>query len=1561
MVSPPSALQAFSPAVRAWFRERLGPPTPPQAEGWPAIQRGEHTLILAPTGSGKTLAAFLWGIDELYREAAAPDAGEQPDGVRLLYVSPLKALNNDIERNLRVPLEGIRAVAARQGQPLPALRVAVRTGDTPASVRAQMLKHPPHILITTPESLYLMLTSPRARDMFRTVRSVIVDEIHTLVGNKRGAHLALSLERLAALATGPVQRIGLSATIRPLEEAAHFLGGQAGGPEEPLPRPVTIVNASYRKALQLEVITAVDDFRDLPGKTIWPAVIPRVLDDIRRHTTTLIFANNRRLAERTADRLNAQLAAEQSEEIPPGSTEALAPGGLAHDRGMFAIGAPGPIRAHHGSMSKDARLSMEEDLKAGRLPALVATSSLELGIDIGAVDVVVQLQSPKSVARGLQRVGRSGHLVGQTSQGRIYATFREDLMEAAAIARGMLEGAVELTCTPQNPLDVLAQQIVAMVAMDDWLVDDLFAVVLRAYPYHALPRSAFIAVLDMLTGKYFLDMPSGVKGPAAALRPKIAWDRVNDRLTALPGSKLLALNNSGTIPDTGAYAVYLGDGKTRLGELDEEFVLETRVGDAFLLGSNVWRVTDINDDRLLVTEAAGATPRMPFWNGDYPYRPYELGARIGRFRREIVSRVAGADPAEVEAWLRREYVLDESSARNLVAHVRRQIEAVGVISSDTTIIAESFQNAAGEHYLVIHSPFGGRVNGAWALALMSVWRELLGVTPEAQTNDDGLIFRLPASKNDLPAEVIRQMTPQAARDRLLRELPQSAVFGARFRMNAGRALLLPRTRAGKRTPFWLQRLRAKELLAHVGRLEDFPIVAETMRDVLQDVFDLPHLEELLTRIQQGEIQVVSINTVAPSPVAASLLYNFVSVFLYEWDAPKAEQQLQALSLTEVLTGVRAEGATLGAADGVFPGADLSDLLRPEAIREIVQRAQHRAPGYQARTLEELAFVLRELGDQSTYEVATASAGDGGAWLAELGAQGRVVPVTIGGEQRWVPVELETDYRASFTAAVAPPKTDAQAMAILRRFLRHAGPVTRAEILARYPWPDPWLDSALAHLARAGEIVPGCFTAPGSAEYMDAHTLDMVRRRTLALLRQEVQPVSLFAYANFLARWQHAHPAARLSGTDALRQVLVQLRGLALPVPAWEREVLPARLTAFDARDLDALTATGELIWVGVPTPTATTGADPDSEPEARALVLDPRRRRVRLFFRGEGALFVEPPGAAALSAQAQSVCDLLKAEGASFAADLQAGLGLTLAALNQALAELVAAGLVTHDTLEPMRSQLLPESGVDRQPLSALEQDLAARRGYRPRTLTPSRYRAAKARVSQRLQEHFASQPAPMVPGGRWSLVQRAAVLGPPLTDAEGTTRQATLLLARCGVVSRESLERENLRWDWARLYPIFQRLELRGGVRRGYFVEGLSGAQFALPEAVEALRRPAAGDEEVVVLAAADPANIFGGEYATVDTPRFARVPSTHVALAAGQPVVVFEDNGGRIATQPDTPPVVIERAVAAYMARPYAPRRIVVNQWNGRPVVGSDGQPVLQALGFHNTPGGMEYWASP
>ncbi|MFN2230301.1 MAG: DEAD/DEAH box helicase, partial [Anaerolineae bacterium] len=1014
-------LTSFLAPVRAWFEATFGQPTPPQAQGWPPIQRGEHTLILAPTGSGKTLAAFLWGIDALYRELAAlrEETGEEDDasGVRLVYISPLKALNNDIYRNLRVPLAGIRRAATEMGDPLPQIRVAVRSGDTPQRDRRAMVREPPQILITTPESFYLMLTSPVARDMFRTVRTVIVDEIHTLAGNKRGVHLSLSLERLEHLAEGHVQRVGLSATIQPLEEVARFLGGSEWAEQGLLPRaegegearvlqprPVTVVDAAYEKALDLRVVSVLEDFRNMPGDSVWPSIIPRVLELIRQHHTTLVFVNSRRSAERTADRLNEQIAAEEA-----GQASGLLEGGVVVGTGLMAAGDgthANPIGVHHGSVSKEARLDLERSLKAGELPALVGTSSLELGIDIGAVDLVIQLQSPKSVAQGLQRVGRSGHLVGQTSVGRIFPTHQEDTVEAATIAGGMLRGEVEPTYTPRHPLDVLAQQIVAMIAVETWDVDALFDLVRCAYSYESLTRRAYLTTLEMLAGRY----------PSQAyreLRARLSWDRVNHKLAALPGSRMLALINGGTIPDTGSFGAYLSDGKTKLGELDEEFVFETRVGDKLMLGSQVWRVIDMNDDRITVAEAPGAVPRMPFWRGDFPWRPYELGQRVGAFRRAVAERLESiqrelglADLGDIEAhrdslpvqamldWLGENYALDCFSAWHIVTYLARQLDHTGAVSSDRTILVEAFEDALGDPRLVIHSPFGGRVNGPWGLALSEALRERLGIEAEVQTNDEGILFRLLDAEAAYPLDLVAEMGPQEARERILRELSNSAVFGARFRQNAQRALLLPSTRRGKRTPFWLQRLRARDLLQVVRQFDDFPIVAETYRDCLEDVMDLPHLEEVLAGIVSGEIEVVIVESATPSPVAQSLLWDFINQYMYEWDTPKAERQLQMLAVNRDLL------------QDLLKDVALDQLLRPEAIEAVEGQLQHTAHYAWARGPEELAVLLQEMGDLSSSEIAARATVDPADWIARLGGEERIeqlaIPTASGTAYRWVP-------------------------------------------------------------------------------------------------------------------------------------------------------------------------------------------------------------------------------------------------------------------------------------------------------------------------------------------------------------------------------------------------------------------------------------------------------------------------------------------------------------------------------------------------------------------------------
>jgi len=1613
-------LEAFLPPTRAWFERTFGQPTPPQTQGWPAIQRGDHTLILAPTGSGKTLTAFLWGIDQLFHELLQADAARQasaaapaasgtadnreprnaprtkraarsaPPTLRLIYISPLKALNNDIERNLRVPLAGISKLAREAGQELPEISVAVRSGDTPSRERQAMLRKPPHILITTPESLYILLTSPSGRAMFRTVRTVIVDEIHTLAGSKRGVHLALSLERLQQIADQPIQRIGLSATIQPLAEVARYLGGntwQGEGEQRTLvPRPVAIVDTGYRKPLDLLVETAVEDFRNLPGDSIWPAIIPRVVELIRSHQTTLIFVNNRRLAERAADWINEEIGA-----TGEGQATGLIEGGVAKGIGMFGAGRgiyADPIRAHHGSMSKETRLSLEQALKAGSLPALVGTSSLELGIDIGTVDMVVQLQSPKAVAQGLQRVGRAGHLVGQTSRGRIFPTHREDVMEAAAVAGGMLSGEVEPTHTPRNSLDVLAQQLVAIVSVENWPVDALFDLVRGAYPYTDLTQRAFHTVLEMLAGRY----------PSQAyreLRARLVWDRVNNQLAALPGSRLLALTNGGTIADRGAFGAYLSDGKTKLGELDEEFIYETRVGDTLMLGSQVWRVVELTDDKVIVADAAGATPRMPFWRGDFPWRPYELGRRVGAFRRAVAERLrtlctelefvdcrdikdhGDAEPVQnLLDWLRRDYALDTNSAWHVVDYVAGQLDHAGAISSDRTVLVELFDDALGDPRMVIQTPFGGKVNGLWGLALAGALRERIGVNVEVESNDDGILFRFPEGDADFPLDLVSQVGADEARERILSELPNSAVFGAQFRQNAARALLLPGLRGGKRTPFWLQRLRAKDLLQIVRPFGDFPIVAETYRDCLEEVMDWPHLEEVLNRIQQGEIQVTVVESLTPSPVAQSLMWDFISFFMYEWDTPKAERQLQTLTVNRDLL------------QDLLKDVNLADLLRPEAVADVRDRMQHTAPAAHVRTAEELALLFQGLGDLSTIEVAERCMVDPANWIGQLAGAQRILAVTIptahGATPRWVAAEYLPEYAAAFGLPEGRPDTppDEARRRILLRFLSQVGPVTRAAILARYAFPDDWLQRELDELVERRDLAHGHFTpttptagAPAAPpEFVDRRMLEQMHRRTLTILRHEVRPVPFSVYADFLARWQHLHPATRLAGQGALRQVLQQLRAAPIVGRVWERDILPLRLTQYDPHELAALCQSGELVWVG-------SGG------------VDPRRGRIRFLFRGEGAAYLEPAPTdlAALNVDAQAVYAFLKSEGALFQTELQAGVALAEAAVESALLDLVMAGLVTNDSLAVLQRRMqqgAPRPSTPHAPFSSLEAQLAERRG--PRTeqhnerlgsfRRPSRtaYQAAQKRVRQRL-EQTTMPTAPATQGGRWALVHRFGVLGKALQPAEQVAQQARQLLARHGVVTHASLDNELGAWDWGLIYQELQRLEIRGEVRRGYFVQGLAGLQFALPEAVERLRDLASAThgsnhsnralsanapEPLVVLNACDPANLYGpaspdGHLTQTGAPfTFARLPSTWLVQDRGLPLLLIEDSGARLTTRHGTDDGNQRRAIESWLAHVgQFERRIQVASWNDTPVLNSPGQPLLEAAGFYRDYPGMTW----
>ncbi|HEX2072350.1 MAG TPA: DEAD/DEAH box helicase, partial [Geodermatophilus sp.] len=920
----PSALDRFSAPTRAWFTGAFAEPTPAQEGAWQAISGGGHALVVAPTGSGKTLAAFLWSLDRL---AASPPPDEQAR-CRVLYVSPLKALAVDVERNLRAPLAGIGQAAARLGLPRPEIQVAIRSGDTPADERRAFARRPTDILITTPESLFLLLTSA-AREALRGVETVIVDEVHAVADTKRGAHLAVTLDRLDELLERPAQRIELSATVRPIEEVATFL---AGG------RPVEVVAPPAAKEWDLSVVVPVEDMSELgqptgelegsaagsqPRSSIWPAVEERVLDLVEAHRSTIVFANSRRLAERLTSRLN-ELAYERAtgEAVPPG-TNAAALMAQAGSGGGVPEGFSPVAAAHHGSVSREQRAIVEEALKSGRLPAVVATSSLELGIDMGSVDLVVQVEAPPTVAAGLQRVGRAGHQVGAVSRGVLFPKYRGDLVQCALVAERMKAGAIESIRYLRNPLDVLAQQIVAIVSERPRTVDEVGALVRRSAPFAALPESALHAVLDMLAGRY----PSDA---FAELRPRLTWDRVTDTLTARAGAQRLAVTSGGTIPDRGLFGVFLvggeGTGGRRVGELDEEMVYESRAGDVFLLGSSSWRIEEITHDRVLVSPAPGQPGKMPFWHGDAPGRPLELGRALGAFLREVGSATPEAGLARARAA-----GLDEWGAANLAAYLAEQKQATGHLPDDRTLLVERFRDELGDWRLVVHSPFGAQVNAPWALVLAARLRERYGVDVASMHSDDGIVLRLPDTTGEPPEADLAVLDPDDVEREVTAEVGNSALFASRFRECAARALLLPRRDPRRRTPLWQQRQRAAQLLGVAGDFSSFPITLEAAREVLQDVYDVPGLVELMRDVRARRVRVVDVQTQSASPFAQSLLFGYVGQFIYEGDAPLAERRAQALALDSALLAE------------LLGRSELRELLDAEALAEVEAELQRR-PG-----------------------------------------------------------------------------------------------------------------------------------------------------------------------------------------------------------------------------------------------------------------------------------------------------------------------------------------------------------------------------------------------------------------------------------------------------------------------------------------------------------------------------------------------------------------------------------------------------------------------------------------
>ncbi|HEY1951220.1 MAG TPA: DEAD/DEAH box helicase [Gemmatimonadaceae bacterium] len=1449
-------LVRFHPLVRQWFRESFGSPSAPQRDGWPAIASGAHTLILAPTGTGKTLAAFLWELNELIVRGA-----EEPlaNAVQLLYISPLKALNNDIQRNLDRPLAELRERFTREGKHFPEIRVAVRTGDTPASARARMLRKSPHILITTPESLNIMLTSLKGRGMFSGARAVIVDEIHAIAGTKRGAHLALTLERLEALVEKPPQRIGLSATQRPLEEVARFLGGcEDRSGEAARFRPVTIVDCGMTKELQIQVESPVADLGNVGG-SIWPAVAPLVLNHVRASRTTLVFVNNRAQAEKIAARVN-KLAEEE-------------------------IAQP-----YHGSLARERRFLLEERLKSGSLRALVTTSSLELGIDIGSVDLVIQLQSPKRVASALQRIGRAGHTIGVPSRGILVPTFRDDAMEIAAIVAAMRAGDVEPTHVVQNALDVLAQVIVAAVSVDDWKSQDLFHLVRRAYPYHQLTRSAFDEVLSMLSGKY----PSDI---AAELEARITWDRVNDRLIGTRAARMTAVISGGTIPDRGLYTVNLPD-RTRLGELDEEFVHESRMGDVFQLGSSTWRIAAIEHDRVVVTPAPGTPARMPFWHGEYMARSLMLSHRVGALRRELAE-------APNEERLATEYGCDAATASSLVRYIGAQRAATGVVPDDRNIVIEQFRDETGAVRIVIHAAFGGRINAPWGMALAQRVREAINDTDlQVQTTDDGIMLRLPDLGSSAPISSLLGLGGTEAEQLVMEEVGSTSLFGARFRMNAARALLLPRGNPRRRMPLWLQRLKSLDLLQVVRQFPSFPILVETYREVLQDAFDMQGLKEILAEIGGGAIRIHTVHTDVPSPFAASLQFGFVMDWLYGDDTPRAEQRAALLSIDRSLL------------DEVMGGEGSDDLTR-EAIEQTLAERRGTAPGRRARTDDELAHLLDRAGDLNAAEVrariASPEEGVRGQPLADLLTSGRVVGIQLGSddakEWRFILTETYPRYVAAFgvqelarvrggsdlaeqaAAALVPEvllrgavNPSVARREILARFLTQSGPVTVVEVQDRYGWSREWIESRLVEWERTGKLIRGKFRREiQDLEWCSRRVVEIGRRRALAALRKQIEAVDLTQFAAFMQRWQHLDERDRLEGLAGTQTAVRQLYGIARPPLAWDRDYLKTRVRGYDPAALSQFTSSGEPVWVG----------EGKYDPETGAIPL----ARVRFFERGSGSVWLAREEAPVLSENAQRIRSTIAEEGASFIGDLQAITGLTVLAVREAIRELVAWGLVTNDTVEALREiarwkPMMPRTGAD--PTSWLPSDYTPSPNRRFTRTRPNIRRLPKWRRPDR------PGAAPSGWTGRWSLVRRRGTMGPDLAEEEHAERIARQWLARYGIVSRDWWRRERPPVSWRSIYRELKRLEFRGEVRRGYFVKGLGGAQFALPDAVEWLRAVASEDQSsagFVVMAASDPANVYNLPLEMVEKDPLSRPRGSGALLVTrgGRVAIAVEGRGRR------------------------------------------------------------------
>jgi ATP-dependent helicase Lhr and Lhr-like helicase len=1548
-MSSSDVLELFSPATRQWFSGAFAAPTEAQAGAWSAAAAGEHALVVAPTGSGKTLAAFLWALDRL---ATEPRPSERTQRCRVLYVSPLKALAVDVQRNLRAPLAGIGQAARRLGLAEPGITVGMRTGDTPAEERRSFARTPPDILVTTPESLFLLLTSA-ARESLRGVETVIVDEVHAVAGTKRGAHLALSLERLDELLPRPAQRIGLSATVRPIDEVSAFLAGT---------RPVRVVAPRIGKTIEMRVVVPVEDMTELDGPpplegpvtpdpdaptslpggigtleemtgevggtrrpSIWPAVEERVLELIRAHRSTIVFTNSRRLAERFTSRLN-ELAAERP--VYPADVGRFPAEAIAESGWAAGVETPTIARAHHGSMSKEQRSSVEEALKSGRLPCVVATSSLELGIDMGAVDLVIQIEAPPSVASGMQRIGRAGHQVGAVSRGVMFPKFRGDLVSCAVVAERMGEGAIESMRYPRNPLDVLAQHIVAMVALEPWPVDELAALVRRAAPFAALPQSALTSVLDMLAGRY----PSEEFGE---LRPRITWDRIGGELRGRPGAQRLAVTSGGTIPDRGLFTVMTPASESgagsRVGELDEEMVYESRVGDTFLLGTSSWRIEDITADRVIATPAPGEPARMPFWKGDTPGRPLELGRALGRFLREVSSM-----PEEAALARTSEAGLDELAAKNLLAYLQEQKEATRHIPDDRTLLVERFRDELGDWRLVVHSPFGAQVNAPWALAIGARMRERRGVEARVAHSDDGIVIQLPDAV-DIDGKEIHAaaedvlLDPDEVEQIVVGEVGGSALFASRFRECAARSLLLPRRDPRKRTPLWRQRQRSAQLLSVAAKYEQFPVVLEAMRECLQDVYDVGGLRELMTDVRSRRMRVVEVQTQGASPFARSMMFGYAGMFLYDADQPLAERRAAALSLDSSLLAE------------LLGSEAIRELLDADVVAEVERSLQRLDPDRAARHEEDAADLLRFLGDLSADEAALR--GVRAEWLDELERQRRVIRVRIAGEDRYMIIEdagrvrdalgtaLPVGVPEAFTEPVDDPLAD-----LLSRYARTHGPFPAGEAAVRFGLGVAVVTAVLDRLVGLGRLVRGELRPGGThTEYCDADVLRRLRRASLAKLRAEVEPVEPEALGRFLPAWHGVGRRLRAAPTaDDVLSVVEQLAGAPLPASGFESLVLPSRLPGYTPALLDELTTSGEVTWCGTGALAGGDGwialAPADVAdlllPDVEEAVPDTPLHAAILSSMDGGALFFRQ--------LADRAATFLLDGGAEAPTDPD---------VVAALWDLVWAGLVTNDTIAPLRA-------------------LVSGRGaaHKPRSSTP-RGRYARLRGAR---PTMPSRTGPPTVAGRWSAVTPR--------EPDPTRRahaRAEAFLERHGVLTRGALDTERVSGGFSGVYKVLRAMEESGQIVRGYVVEGLGASQFAARGAVDRLRALSRSDGQPTsdpvarVLAAADPAQPYGAALPWPDPVgsgdkagkhRPARKAGALAVLVDGVPVLYVERGGRSLLSFTEADPPL--RAAAEALSRAVREGwlgQLAVQRADGEVALTSNLATILRDAGFRATPKGL------